>query len=90
MDHALASRVIRVVNNPGHPVDGTNALSNYERRWTFTPRTAWTAGQYDLLVLNTIEDLAGNNIGKAFEVDIFEGVQRRFTNTVVKVPFEVR
>jgi hypothetical protein len=41
-------------------------------------------------VQNTIEDLAGNNIGKAFEVDVFEGVQRRFTNTVVKLSFDVQ
>ena len=38
----------------------------------------------------TIEDLAGNNIGKSFEVDLFEGVQRRLTNSTVKLPFEVR
>ena len=30
------------------------------------------------------------NIGKAFEVDLFEGVQRRFTNAVVKLSFDVR
>jgi len=45
---------------------------------------------HPLLVPKTIEDLAGNNIGKAFEVDLFEGVERRFTNATVRLPFEVR
>ncbi|MEK7781574.1 MAG: hypothetical protein AAB370_08770 [Verrucomicrobiota bacterium] len=41
-------------------------------------------------MLNTIEDLAGNNIGKTFEEDLREGAQRSFTNQVVKLSFEVR
>jgi hypothetical protein len=53
-------------------------------------REPWNAGPHQLQVQNTIEDLAGNNIGKAFEVDLFEGVQRRFTNAVVKLSFDVR
>ena len=90
MDQALASRVIRVADAVGRLVEGDNALSDQERLWGFTPQESWKAGHYQLQVQNTIEDLAGNNIGKAFEVDLFEGVQRRFTNAVVKLSFEVR
>ena len=43
-----------------------------------------------MAVATHIEDLAGNNIGKPFEVDLFEGVQRRLTNAVVKLPFVVK
>jgi len=81
---------IRVADAVGRLVEGDNALSDQERLWGFTPQESWKAGHYQLQVQNTIEDLAGNNIGKAFEVDLFEGVQRRFTNAVVKLPFEVR
>jgi len=90
MDHALALRVIHVMDTAGRLVVGTSALSNHEMRWSFTPQESWAPGQHQLQVQNTIEDLAGNNIGKAFEVDLFEGVQRRFTNTVVNLAFEVR
>jgi hypothetical protein len=90
MDHALALRLIRVASPAGELVKGTSALSDRELRWSFIPQESWTAGHYQLHVQNTIEDLAGNNIGKVFEVDLFEGVQPRFTNAVVKVPFEVR
>jgi hypothetical protein len=37
-----------------------------------------------------VEDLAGNNIGKPFEVDLFEGVERRLSMTTVKLSFEIR
>lgn len=90
MDQALALRVIRVANPAGKWVAGTGALSDLEHRWTFTPQEPWSAGQHQLQVQNTIEDLAGNNVGKAFEVDLFEGVQRRFTNSVLRLSFEVR
>ena len=90
MDHALAQRVIRVADRSNGLVDGKIVLDDHERRWTFIPNQTWRAGSHALLVEKTIEDLAGNNIGKAFEVDLFEGVQRRFTNEVVKLTFEVR
>ncbi len=90
MDHALALRVIRVASPGGRLVEGDSVLSDREQRWNFTPQQPWTPGRHQLQVQNTIEDLAGNNIGKAFEVDLFEGVQRRFTNQVVRLSFEVR
>lgn len=90
MDHALALRVINVADATGRLVAGTNSLSNHETSWTFTPDKPWTTGQHQLQVLNTIEDLAGNNISKTFEEDLREGTQRRFTNQIVKLLFEVR
>ena len=85
MDHALALRMITV-----EKVSGTPALDRNERGWTFTPKAPWTAGTYRLLVQTTIEDLAGNNLGKPFEVDLFSGVQKRLTRDVVSREFEVK
>lgn len=90
MDQALAQRVIQVVRDSGEAVAGEVALTDQERRWAFTPTTLWRRGVYRLVVPTTLEDLAGNNIGKPFEVDLFEGVQRRLATPTVKLPFEVR
>jgi hypothetical protein len=93
MDHALAQRLIHVRPSPGDErarLSGRSGLEDQERRWTFVPAQAWGAGRYQLAVPTTIEDLAGNNIGKPFEVDTFEGVERRITNQTVSVPFEIR
>jgi len=89
MDHALASRVIHVTDAASRSVAGTVQLRDHEREWSFTPVQPWHSGAHSLLVQNTIEDIAGNNIGKTFEVDLFEGIQRRFTNATVKLPFQV-
>ena len=90
MDHALALRLMKVTRDSGEAVEGLTALENDEHRWTFTPTQPWRRGPHHLAVQTTIEDLAGNNIGKAFEVDLFESVQPRLTNSAVKITFEVR
>jgi hypothetical protein len=90
MDQALAQRVIRVVSDLGKEVLGNVTLEDQEQRWVFVPNNAWRSGKYHVVVPTTVEDLAGNNIGKPFEVDLFEGVQKRLTTPTVKLPFEVR
>jgi len=90
MDQALALRVIRVVDAAGLLVEGNIGVSANETVWSFSPHQPWRAGPHQLHVQNTIEDLAGNNIGKTFEVDLLEEVQRRFTNHVLKLDFKVQ
>lgn len=90
MDHALAQRVIQVINDSGERMAGKIALEDQERRWIFAPIQPWRRGPYRVVVQTTIEDLAGNNIGKPFDVDLFENVQPRLASSTVKLSFEVR
>jgi hypothetical protein len=90
MDHALSLRLIRVAGDQGGMVEGKVSLEEQERRWTFTPDNVWRRGRYQLIIHTTLEDLAGNNIGKPFEVDLFEGVERRLPTTTVKLSFEIQ
>ncbi len=90
MDRALAARLINVSGPTGAPVAGEASLGEQERRWSFVPAQPWQRGTHTLLVPTTIEDLAGNNIGKAFDVDLFAGVQRRITTESARRVFEVR
>ena len=90
LDHALALRMIHVVTPAGKAVEGTPALGSQERLWSFTPARPWKKGAHQIAAQTILEDLAGNNIGKPFEVDLFEGVQRKLTNSTVKLPFEAR
>ena len=92
LDQALALRLITVTGGgkPGHVITGEPELAGEERQWTFVPSEPWRRGTYRLSVATTIEDLAGNNIGKAFDVDLFEGIQRRVETQTVGVAFEVK
>jgi hypothetical protein len=85
MDHALATRMIGI-----EKLHGVASLEEQERLWVFAPKEPWKAGSYRLRVQTTIEDLAGNNVGKPFEVDLFSDVQKRITREVVERAFEVK
>ncbi|MEN9573914.1 MAG: hypothetical protein RL514_1769 [Verrucomicrobiota bacterium] len=90
LDSALALRMIHVVDAAGRTVPGQAFLTERERLWKFLPQHSWKAGSYSLVVETTLEDLAGNNIGKPFEVDVFEGVAKRLEQRTVTLPFELK
>jgi hypothetical protein len=89
MDHALALRLISV-RARGKTVSGEASLRDGERSWVFVPTHAWRSGTHQVQVATTIEDLAGNNIGKAFDVQLQEGARRALAARTVAVPFEIK
>ncbi|HEX9002954.1 MAG TPA: Ig-like domain-containing protein, partial [Blastocatellia bacterium] len=90
LDQALAQRLIAVALESGEIVAGEISLSEHERRWTFSPANSWRRGRYHLHIQTTLEDLAGNNIGKPFDVDTLAGTQRQIAASTARLPFEVR
>ena len=50
----------------------------------------WQAGSYRLVVAMMLEDLAGNKVGRAFDVDVFRTVQKRLDASTMSLPFEVQ
>jgi len=85
MDEALALRMISIKS-----VSGTKSLADNERKWIFQPAQPWNAGRYEIQVQSTIEDLAGNNIGKPFEVDLQDAKQPREPPKDLSLFFEVK
>ena len=89
MDHALAQRVLRITDPTGAAITGSVKLDSLDKTWTFVPEKQWASGTHKLIVPTIIEDLAGNNIGKPFDVDLDEK-PRPVTTDVVGVSFTVR
>ncbi len=89
MDHALLQRSLTVTDARGKFVPGTVTITAAETRWEFRPRRPWAAGRYELSAETTLEDLAGNNLERPFEVDVFHPIQRRVKTRTVKLPFAV-
>jgi hypothetical protein len=90
LDHALLERVLRVTDTGGREVAGTVAVSDEETRWRFTPARPWQAGDYRLVIDTALEDLAGNNVGRAFEVDVFHPIRRTTKTDTVALPVTIR
>ena len=88
LDHGLLMRALGVTRD-GQPIDGDIVVDQQETRWTFTPKDAWRAGTYELLALDILEDVAGNQIGRAFEVDNFDTVDKSPDPETITIPFTV-
>jgi hypothetical protein len=89
LDYGLLRRAIRVARGDGQPVDGDIQLGAGEIRWLFTPRTPWSSGDYQLVAASTLEDVAGNRIGKAFEVDARTSAANASRPQSVAIPFRI-
>jgi hypothetical protein len=89
LDHALLHRLLWITDARGQRLDGSIRVSDQETRWQFTPRQPWQGGAYDLVIDTALEDLAGNSIGRPFEVDLFRKVEPLKSKTV-KRGFQVR
>jgi hypothetical protein len=90
LDHALMQRMLWINDERGEKVAGTIEVAQQETCWRFTPVTPWRAGRYDLVADTRLEDLAGNNIARPFEVDELRPIERETKSETVRLPFEVK
>ena len=70
MDYALLHATLRVTDETGVAVPGQWTVDLDETRACFKPISSWARGIYSLQIETRLEDVAGNNINRAFEVDI--------------------
>jgi len=89
LDHGLMARALGVEGEDGRLIEGVIEIRENEARWVFTPDEPWEEGGYRLVAMSILEDLAGNQIGGLFEVDVFDRVERPEQREVYRVPFEV-
>ncbi len=89
LDRALLERTITVEDAAGQRVAGEVTVGKEERSWEFRPDEPWPAGKHELVVDTTLEDTAGNRIGRPFEVDRFERVDKGVVVEFVRLAFEV-
>ena len=90
LDHGLLLRALGVTAGDQRFIAGDVKTEEHETRWSFTPRSPWQAGRYHLVALAMLEDLAGNRIGRAFEVDRFDRTDRSAEPERTAIPFEVK
>jgi hypothetical protein len=85
LDYALLSDVFQL---PG--VAGTATIGAGETEWRFQPTQPWTAGEHRVVVDMALEDLAGNRIGRPFDVDTMtnpvERISKQSTSLTFRIP----
>jgi hypothetical protein len=84
LDSALALRLISL------PVAGVASLGANESSWSFIPDAPWAAGTFDISIDTALEDLAGNKVGRPFDVDTFNPITVRSGRGTVTLPVRIR
>jgi hypothetical protein len=85
MDFALVQRLLNV---PGVP--GTVSVDRNETRWSYTPDEPWKAGEYQVEIEPTLEDVSGNRMDHVFDVDVSETPSEPIVTRTIALPFRVR
>jgi hypothetical protein len=85
LDFALLGDVFQI---PG--VSGKATIGPGETEWRFQPDQPWKEGEYSLIISMTLEDLAGNRIGRPFDVDEFTSPAPRISSETTSLTFRVR
>ena len=85
LDYALLQHEIEVTG-----VTGKVAVARDETEWRFTPDGPWKAGDYTIVIRTTLEDLAGNHINRAFDVDTFDPITRTVDTGTVTLDLRIR
>jgi hypothetical protein len=89
LDYGLLEHVIRVQGVAGE-IAGSVSIDAQETRWRFTPSEPWRAGTLNLVIDMALEDLAGNRIGRPFDVDLINQPTDRITAATTSLQIEIR
>ena len=89
LDRALIHRLLWVEDARNQSVEGQVEISDLEKQWAFVPNQAWKAGDYRVVIGTRIEDLAGNNVARPFEVDRVQRPAAEFIPDYVTLEFKI-
>ena len=77
------------VTRDGAPSTATSSSIRRKHAGRSRRASPGTPGTYQLLALDMLEDVAGNQIGRAFEVDNFDTVDKSPNPKTIPIPFTI-
>ena len=89
LDHALLQRLVWVEDAENRAVEGQVHVGDDERQWAFVLGKAWKVGDYRIMIGTSLEDLAGNNVARPFEVDRVQRPDDEFVPDYVTLEFKI-
>lgn len=90
IDHSMLYGAICVLDSAGEAIAGEIAISNHETTWAFKPNLPWPTGMLKLIVNTTLEDSAGNSIGRPFDVNLVEKTESNDSSSTIELEVHVK
>jgi hypothetical protein len=72
--YLVAKNAIYITDDVPLEQQGAIELADDEKSWRFTPAMKWRKDKYQLKIESRVEDLAGNNLERLFDVDLAKPV----------------
>ncbi len=88
LDRALLGRLL-TVHHGEKTLTGRVEISHDEQRWHFHPDQPWSEGPHHLEVGAWLEDLAGNNLNRVFDLDLLTQPEPGTARDAHRLPFSV-
>ncbi|MFY0650566.1 MAG: hypothetical protein JXQ96_00965 [Cyclobacteriaceae bacterium] len=82
LDYVLSGECI-FLERDNEEIKGSTEVLQNKKQWTFTPSTSWKVGEYQIKVETRLEDLAGNNLNRLFDVDLTERAPSASSDKVI-------
>lgn len=89
LDHSLLQEVFSIQDANGTEIPGRWEIGAGETQSSFTPDANWKTGKYQILIEPRLEDLAGNNLVRAFDRDITQKPEAA-TGEIVLLRFDIK
>lgn len=74
LDAMLVLETISIYSSENQIIEGDFQLLDQGKSLQFLPKTTWSSGDYTIKVESRLEDLAGNNLNRLFDVDLEKDV----------------
>lgn len=89
LDHNLAATTLHIIDKNNTTVTGVWKTNEQASEVSFITEYRWTEGDYLLQIESRLEDLAGNNINRAFDVDVRYKAKPASAKEIVSIPFTI-
>ena len=86
MDFLVLKNAIHIIQ-AGREIKGVTELLDNESIYAFYPESQWEKGKYTLVIESRLEDLAGNNLNRLFDVDL-EGENQKRKNEIQTLEYD--
>jgi hypothetical protein len=82
IDHISAQTLIKVFQN-NKEIHGLISLTNNEQKYTFKPDKNWKKGNYQIIVHQSLEDIAANSVNQVFDHKPLDFNQKNKDNLIL-------
>jgi Bacterial Ig-like domain len=90
LDYSLLTETFRLVDPQGNKVPGVVKIMDEEKRINFIPEDAWRQGRYTFQIETRLEDIAGNNLNRPFDRDLWDKKIKPTNRVLAELAFVVK